>query len=882
MPKYRKFHSNFIRSKIHKSLADGSTSIIERDWGTLGERHRLERGKRPIWSDTNFIFTDNSRPGLKTRHTAGPWGDKLTKDDVKDAKPDNNQVKVNMLSNDLRDFAYYGSCVELVQSTILSIIRWFPGRITVTNTEQYKPTESGGYEVMKGMYVVSNPFSIDLHHDDVVVGDYDNPLHYMAESWSEYQVGTDEDSLTDIESFSVTKNKDIKCRTEDDYSSPIYTINIGGLTTIFGYYIDRTIKYLSADKGLIIQPKPEVIEQYFDDLDGFEKQLLTRDTKPLYRNSFLTPVITAEYSPYYVFRNYTWPSSGYCIDADSPRFSEFVSKLLKLAEDMDKLWCDNLWGRMTHEAIKNYDWTYTREYEDGEEEYNVIGGQNIEKLMRIFGRGFDDLKRWIDGIKYTKKTTYDGFNNLSSAEMSDKLDMIGWDVFSTIPSGLTVKDDDGTTDVPFDASVVKITDDYLKEKGLHWFGWRSGDDGDKLLKHVSVNPEKLDMTNQDIEFMRELRLSSRRIMHTKGTRQAIDMVMGMFGFGEGDYTVKETMYTVKDVASHKSDDVLDTIIGINDRKNGTKYYDDELTGLPLKTVRLWDGSKYETYVVPFLEEDIYYDGDVFFEGNGGWCKSGSLESIKSETAYPTRDYDETQTYLKVVQNVSALMDLSSRSVEEDAIYYCASIADVTDYDNSITEDEAKKMSHFFHCNNNWSPEEYSSWDNIPIEDDGTEIWKRADYLNRIVNYTGGNNPHVGYGYYDLGNTYRDYMVQPFKYAIEQEDINSEDVEKADGIKYDVEHNEDITVELGEDGVDADGRTKDDKIRRLHEVVGEERESEVDKYYLNSKVVEFALTGNIGKSNLFKSYFQSVILPYLTQVIPSTTILILNNCDPDGK
>ena len=62
MGRYSKTYSNYVLRKRHKTLEDGST-IFERDWGTLGERHVIERGKRQIYSDSGFLFTDNNLSG---------------------------------------------------------------------------------------------------------------------------------------------------------------------------------------------------------------------------------------------------------------------------------------------------------------------------------------------------------------------------------------------------------------------------------------------------------------------------------------------------------------------------------------------------------------------------------------------------------------------------------------------------------------------------------------------------------------------------------------------------------------------------------------------------------------------------------------------------
>lgn len=59
---------------------------------------------------------------------------------------------------------------------------------------------------------------------------------------------------------------------------------------------------------------------------------------------------------------------------------------------MDDYYCDNIYRSMTHEAIKNFDWTYTREYNEGDEQEYVVAGTKVANLLRIWGRILDDIK----------------------------------------------------------------------------------------------------------------------------------------------------------------------------------------------------------------------------------------------------------------------------------------------------------------------------------------------------------------------------------------------------------------------------------------------------------------------------------------------------------
>ena len=132
--------------------------------------------------------------------------------------------------------------------------------------------------------------------------------------------------------------------------------------------------------------------------------------------------------------------------------------------------------------------------------------------------------------------------------------------------------------------------------------------------------------------------------------------------------------------------------------------------------------------------------------------------------------------------------------------------------------------------------------------------EKANYLNNIVPNNIGNNPHVGYGKYDHGNEFIEYMRKPFKYSIDKNYFREDMLAMAEKITFDVRR--------GDDG------DKIKVIKTLPDNVGD--------YYINSKVVYFK--NNHSDNVFYKEYFKSVIIKYLMQVIPSTTIIVLQDFD----
>ena len=981
MAQYTKHNSNYIKTNIHQKLKDGST-IFERDWVTIGSQLHFGPGKIPYYTNGNFIFTTSPIPHYQKKYKNGVAVGLWTYDDVKDATNVVNKINNDEYTEDIRTYVYYGSCVELVRSSIEHIISNFPGNITVSDTEINIDNEK--------YYVLNNPFGIILNEKQAQLTQYDNELHYLSYSWDKYEIKpNDKNKFDGITSYEIDIEPTSSCVKELDM---VYKITINKKIVIEAYIYDGEIVPLVKDKGIVIQPKKEVIENYFNNLQGFEKQLLTRKTTPLYSNMFVTPI---EYNLGYLYykRTYTWPSNGYCIDITSTTYIDFLNKLSSMAEIYDELWTDNLWRRMTHEAIKNYDWTYTREFEDGEEQDNIDGGERMHKVLNIIGRVFDDVKRNIDLIKKNNRTTYNGDRNIPNALLSDKLELMGWDAYSTISTYTiteTVTDENGneqTIEREIPASEVKIEDEFLKNYNKKEYKKDSEKPEDMLDKVFKVLPDyiskeeydgkykdsknaynkynniswyetknnnELTFTDVDVNFMRKMLLSSKYILKTKGTRAAIDMIMAMFGYGLNgeDYSIIETYRKVKpkmyDYSDSAEEDVFgDKIVRLNAYKENERIYpDDEVSGIPVGSFKVQtnidDICEFTTYLIPYYDQRKMYDGDFTFQSKGGWFYNGEDRWIPNKQYYCgdrvfydgdiwrctenntgqavfKKEYfekekenqfkwTETLSYLHVVSTIKDLLNVNPNSVTNGNIYYVANVNDYIDY----TEEDTLK-SNFFVLNNDFAPDIFSSWENIDLNDTNDENAERAKYLDSIILNTLGNNPHVGFGGYDKGETYFDYMKRPFKYAIDRNFFSYEDMEEANKILFEIDekdteaNNSSDKIKIFADQNDIekieDIDEKDKKLTKItyiniyenekglresdyNDLNDEEkvkyrkcveynkdavREAKKNIYYLNSKVVYFK--NNID-NNHYKKYFKNVIMKYLMQVIPSTTILIL--------
>lgn len=996
--RYSRFHSNYILKKKHQTISTGT--IWERDWVTIGAKHQIEKGKRPFFGDSGFLYTINNIPTTKKRHDFGKWVGNWFYPDVENAQETVNSVEVNYLSNDIRDFVYYGSCTELIRSSVLNIIENYPAVLTnFKNLDPfhfYREEEGVTYDALSPGLKLMNPFGVDLIHTeidstkvnvnrflavsypnfDIYITDintgesfrfdeitdynvttndyyhkksgygitadvYENmrpeilkenyrKIDYSLPQHCNYYINTVDVSIRAFSSSDSEKRLDIKLKGFDFGDEFIFCLHEGLLRLnndsgrVFSYagggnpVINAT---LTMKPEIYIYPKQHIKDVFFDNLDEFQKLLLRDDTKPLYKNTFLTPYET-ETGMYYTYMDYVWPSyqtpyGDTVLEITSPIYYEYIDNLYKLGSSLDELWCDNLWRNMTHESIKNYDWTYRRTFEEGEEEDNIIGGQRMEHIIRIYGRVFDDLKRYVDGIRLTTKVTYDGRNNRPEAELSDKLDYMGWDIFSTIPVlSDIVKEDDPTVIitqeeydnlpeeekddyvlVSEDLSDTVIDNEYIQSNGLKWFR--------------PINNNTVTASLEDNAFMRALSLSSKYILKSKGTIDSIEMILALFGFGiEETFDVTEHYHYI--IPEQYDEKRAKQINDLAHRDSISKSYDEDqiFMGLPLNIKDIYNNN----YIIPFYDSRRYYEGEFGFQTKGGW-------GADNDDSTRVTEFMETLSYLKVVGNITELLSLNPFDVNKDDIYYVIDLSDITKYDEGIGEEDLEHFTHFYYCNNDVFVERYSSWTNIK-DNDGSAYYDKAMYLDSIISTDIGNNPHVGYGLYDLGQEYLNYMNQPFFYILNNYSLDEDTRSDMEDLEFFVSERlkaEDMHEKLFDFQTKSEERDKffakirkerDEIVAELKEKSGcvgfdeiiilENKAADLNailnsvRYYLNSKVI--ILTNKVGTEvtetyeldgetvtrtyvkidENYRKYFFDTMLPYIMQVIPSTAILVLKD------
>lgn len=581
-----KSHSNYVLKSRHQDVSDGT--IYERDITTIGGVNQFAKGMTPVYRSNNFIITVRNDKGSTNTYGNSKWekngnsGNTWTLENLSgltssDESSDSTKIVLKQDYYDFCDFAYYGSLSELFRASITDILSRFPGELYGTSHNTYYTTaitvdgESIEDSVRIGLsdnltlYELDNPFGIDIHSTNVP-SDADSKKYFANGGYKNYELIDKSGNTCDIDSWSSKISNNNACIGEkfgeivinDKYTIYAYMGENFKVTYMFDKNSLNSLEYVH------IRPLSGFLDDFYNGCDNFEKLLMNRKSTPLYKATF-SVLKEGDYGMYREFETFVFPTTygGYNIDANNYGFTDYTARLSEIGEFYDNRVTDNIYRAMTHEAIKNFDWTYTREYTSGDEEEYVIGGQKMQKALRVIGREFDEIKSYIDNLKNSNRLSYDERGNMPDYFLKDTLNDDGWDIKLVYPynggvdsngkcsfsissqdnvvqpyssdnmldfdkEGFFMYKDDEEKGTNAHAHCGYDGTDYnfesAKGKGSTWYRCtiRNRIKPYSSLKEYSYH----DVSNS---FLRRLRLNSRQIWRNKGTLEGVEMILGMFG-----------------------------------------------------------------------------------------------------------------------------------------------------------------------------------------------------------------------------------------------------------------------------------------------------------------------------------------------------------------
>jgi len=390
------------------------------------------------------------------------------------------------------NFSYYGSLQKRLASSITRIINFFPAALevdkiftdyttasTVTNVSYDAVEDETTFDI--DVTRIKNPFDIDYS----VNADRNMSLRPMETS--PYR------NLTRMflrySLFVSTGETEYKVQ---DFE-PSTSLSAGTITvTVQGQPFGSLS---SSEKNIILRPNKFYTEEIFQDsFDEVEKFLLNRLVTPKYTALFRVPREDNNGNYYTSVENITWPILGlWNLDISTVGYENYLNKINEISEVMDRYKTNLISRFLVTGSFKDFD----------------TGDQKMEKVLQIYGRSFDETKKFIDGLAYINNVNYNPKNDIPSVLLKNLAQTLG-----------------------FDTNMSPITEeDFLTSV----FG----------TKNQSIYPgQTRDKTPQelDYEYYRKLIINSGYLYKSKGTRAGIEYIMRMIGAPKALVEFNETVY----------------------------------------------------------------------------------------------------------------------------------------------------------------------------------------------------------------------------------------------------------------------------------------------------------------------------------------------------
>lgn len=523
-------------------------------------------------------------------------------------------VTLNLDRTNLNSFIKFGSAYEFLRVSIENIIVNFPGSLYVDsqverggNTTYYDFTYNELTNTSKfkipSQYTRNNFNLIFNFGNDTVLND--NNIKNINLSYEQYLIWT---------SKNINDNSHNIIGFTGDSSSRSYLI-----VECSGNPFDFNSGDTSGSVNYHIKPNTRVFEDFRLNLSGYEKYIIgNRFNDEGFQFRLKDPTLLENGKIEYFDRNIVWPTSdGYNIDIDEISYDRFLDIVLTIGGKYDQVKTDLIARFLTPTSIQTYDLT-----EDGK----------MNKLLRLYGSEFDQIKQLIDSLVNVYKVTYDKKNNLPDQIVSNFAKTLGWDYFQLVNE---------------EELVSNILGDLDGEKRM---------DDDLLPSEV------------DIELWRRILINTNYFWKSKGTRDAIKSMFLLIGIPEPFINITEYVYTVDGRI-----DPNEVQLTLSDLPSSSLPYDND--GYPVAPVETpdfyfqmsGDSDNGQAYMNIF--RDVGFNLSRQIDNKKSWVQTG--ETYKRHHSSPTYYQKDSKLVLNT-KEIDVALDIS-RGIEYDVYKYIKEI-----------------------------------------------------------------------------------------------------------------------------------------------------------------------------------------------------------------
>jgi len=448
----------------------------------------------------NFEFTSSANEKTNRTFNTGTFSEPINLNSLgiesinqsKTIVENNFKVYPNFDLTQVTNFTMYGSMVKRMSASITTIISYFPAALEATFMGTNYITGPTANNILFSNANNETSFDLDLSR-------LRNPfdIDFTVNSTRNLQ-------LKEIQVSSLRDMKVEYTKYSLYYKGTGY--NVVGIVPTTSLTSGTLKLYVNGNPfsgatftndDLVIRPNDlEVNKVFNENLDEVENFLLNRNVSPKYTATFKVPQEAEDGSYFIQNTNISWPLYGaWNIDIITKSFETYITSINDISESFD-LYRTNLVSRfLTTGAFKEFD----------------TPDQKVEKVLQIYGKSFDDVKKYITALSYMTSVNYNVGNDIPSQLLKNLAQTLGWNInISPISETELLTSVFGTTNN--NASVYP---------GIS----------------QQQTPDEL-----NYQYYRNLVLNSAFLFKSKGTRKSIEILMRLIGAPEALVEFNEYVY----------------------------------------------------------------------------------------------------------------------------------------------------------------------------------------------------------------------------------------------------------------------------------------------------------------------------------------------------
>ena len=404
----------------------------------------------------------------------------------------NFKVYPNFDISQVTNFTSYGSMVKRISTSVETIINKFPAALEVTFMDENYLTGATATNIQYNPILnetsvdlnvsrIRNPFDIDftvnatrnLELREVQV----SPLRNMTTQYAKYSLY-----------FSGNGYNVVFIDPTTSLTSGVLKIYLNG-----DVFSGKTEIY----DNLVIRPNDYEVNRVFNEsLDEVQRFLLNRNVIPVYTATFQVPTDNDDGTYYIENKQITWPLYGnWNLDILTNSFTSYLTTLNEVSINFDGYQTNLVSRFLTTDSLKEFD----------------TSDQKVEKILQIYGRSFDETKKFINALAYMNSVNYNTGNDIPSQLLKNLSQTLGW---ATNMSPIS-------------------NDDFLGSV----FGQKNIDKSSFSGVGQAQTPDEL-----NYQYYKNLVLNSAYLFKSKGTRKSIETLMSLIGAPEALVEFNEYVY----------------------------------------------------------------------------------------------------------------------------------------------------------------------------------------------------------------------------------------------------------------------------------------------------------------------------------------------------